>query len=226
MVSSLTYIFLSFSSSSSYQLLKFFYKLAYLGVLESFGIIIYRSYKNKLSTLSVSLFLVDDNLQYTYDALIWFLMPVTYGISLLPFILFSIFHCLVYLKNVILPIFAEHNGSKQNNYFSNLILQIANFITSNNESSLIYSANLELIVFAFILFKAVIFSKYSWYLVILYSVFVKLRFDKSPYTRSAVKAHEVRIDGLISDPRMPPSIKQGWANFKNMIYTANPSKKF
>lgn len=151
----------------------------------------------------------DDNFQYTFDAIIWFFAPKT-TLSLSPFLIFAVFHVLGYVKNLILPALNYPSTSP-------LLLKISSFIKNNNDRSLYYSANLELVLLAWLVVKALLFRKRSWILLGLYTIFIKLRQEKSAYTRAALKAYEVRIDGLLSDPRLPPNVKQYWAKLKSVL---------
>ncbi|GMM35130.1 nucleoporin [Saccharomycopsis crataegensis] len=184
-----------------------FFRLAYLGVIESFGIILYQSYKGRQPTLQ--LLFGDDNAQYTFDALLWFFAPVN-TLSLAPFVIFSLFHSLTYIRNQILPAL---NYSQT----TSTLGKISTLITNNNDSSLVLVANLEFFLLVVLIFKALFFMKRSWIILVGYTLFMKLRYEKSVYTKAVLKAYEVRIDGVFSDSRLPPNAKQYWAKLKAVL---------
>lgn len=204
LISAISYLFSFRSSGATPEIL---YRLAYVGVLGSYGLIIYGTVKTR--TVKLAALLADNNVQYAFDALIWFFAPRTV-LSLAPFILFAIVHVLGFLQEQILPALNYPSTS-------GLSVRISSLIKNNHERLLNYSANFELILLVVLIFKALIFAKRSWIVLVAYSVFVKLRYESSVYTRSALKAYEVRLDGVLSDPRLPVQVKQLWAKVKSVL---------
>ena len=52
---------------------------------------------------------------------------------------------------------------------------------------------------------------------IIYAHFVRMRFFQSAFTREAIIAATVKIDGYANRPDMPPIVKQGWVTFQGLI---------
>jgi hypothetical protein len=52
---------------------------------------------------------------------------------------------------------------------------------------------------------------------IIYAHFVRMRFFQSAFTREAIIAVTVKIDGYVNRPDMPPIVKQGWGTFQGLI---------
>jgi hypothetical protein len=52
---------------------------------------------------------------------------------------------------------------------------------------------------------------------IIYAHFVRMRFFQSAFTREAIIAVTVKIDGYANRPDMPPVVKQGWVTFQGLI---------
>lgn len=166
------------------------YRLAYVGCLESFGIILYQSYKS--SKPDVYTLLADSNFQYTFEALLWLCAPRNL-LLLVPFAVFSTFHVLGYLKNVLLPAVGANKA---------LSARFSSFIAGNNGRLLVFVANVEFVLLLHVLLRALFFRKRAWIVLVVYGFFMKLRFDRSPYTRGVFKEYEVRLDGIFADPRM------------------------
>ncbi|QPG75515.1 hypothetical protein FOA43_002870 [Brettanomyces nanus] len=76
---------------------------------------------------------------------------------------------------------------------------------------------MELATFAYITFKALIWSKGYWISFVLHGFFMRLRYEKSIFTRTCFKKLEVRIDGLTSHPALPPVVKKYWIDLKTQL---------
>ncbi|ODV59828.1 uncharacterized protein ASCRUDRAFT_76779 [Ascoidea rubescens DSM 1968] len=194
---------LSFKSNS---LTKFWYRLFFLGVIESFGVIIFQAYKS--GPFNVKKILNDDNVQYLYAALLWLFSPIT-TLALFPFIFFSIFHTLTYSRACLFPALNIQSDSA-------ISKTIANFIRTNNDKSIRLAANFELILFVWLFFKLLTFKSSAWLDFILYFFFIKVRYEKSVFSRETLSEWVVRVDSLVADPRVPPQIKNYYTEFKTI----------
>ncbi|OUM54393.1 hypothetical protein BVG19_g3776 [[Candida] boidinii] len=201
--------FLTYRSTNS-KLNYSSYKLMYLSIIESFGIILYQSYKSKNLKIDKPLELLkNDNIQYISIAICLFAFIPIITISSFPFLLFSTFHSLTYLKSSLLPILPFNSN--------NICNKITNFIKKYNVISMQYSSVIELLTFIYILVSGLFWRKGYWISTIFYGLFIKLRFDTSKYTRDTLKIWEVNLDGLLSSTSIPPQIKQGWFSFKTLL---------
>ncbi|SCU83469.1 LAME_0C05292g1_1 [Lachancea meyersii CBS 8951] len=198
------------------------YRVLYLGVIESFGIIIYQQHfkhrgqpsgatgTNGPAPTLAQLLLRDDNSMYVAIAVMWFLTP-RLTLTMIPYVVFSFFHFLTYLKSVLLPQVFEIGPN------SRLTVLIDNFIRENNDRSMVWSSFSELVCVAVVLVRALLWYPRSWIVALVYCLFIKIRYETSPYTRSGVKRWEVRLDGLMSHSGVPAAIKNAYVHFKNNV---------
>ncbi|SCU99949.1 LANO_0F04478g1_1 [Lachancea nothofagi CBS 11611] len=215
------FYFLTFRGGAS-GLHNSLYRVLYLGVIESFGIIIYQQHFKHRSQASGTagaagptptipqLLLRDDNSMYVAIALMWFLTP-RLTVTMVPYVVFSFFHFLTYLKSVILPQVFEIGPD------SRLSTIIDRFIRENNDRSMVWSSFSELVCVIVVLVRALLWYPRSWIVAVVYCLFIKIRYETSPYTRSGIKRWEVRLDGLMSHPGVPVALKNGYVHFKNNV---------
>ncbi|CAM9024000.1 unnamed protein product [Wickerhamomyces anomalus] len=183
------------------------YKFVFIGALDTFGIVLYENlskYKTTTGSLSYGLLLQDDNVHYLYDGLIWLILPRR-TLATAPFLFFSIFHVLSFSATEILPAL---------NVSSALNAKVSNFAKIHHERSRRLAANFELLLLIQLIFRALFWRKGSWISLILYSLFIKIKTERSVFTRSTLKNWEVRIDGLVSAQNVPPVVKAQWGSFK------------
>ncbi|KAG7879094.1 hypothetical protein KL937_003507 [Ogataea polymorpha] len=201
--------FLTYRSRGSFH--KFSYTLIYLSVIESFGIIIHQSWKaGSLKLNNPKVVLADDNVQYILIALALLLVLPVISLSIFPFVFFSFFHCITYIRGAVLP----KLGLKNQEALAN---KLGSFVANYNDLSMYYAANFEISTFVYIVFRALLWSKGFWIALVVYGAFIKFRYEKSIFTRSCFKKLEVRIDGLLSHPSVSPQIKQYWINAKSAL---------
>ncbi|KAK5960019.1 nucleoporin POM33 PWA37_002505 [Arxiozyma heterogenica] len=194
----------------------FLYRLIYVAVLESFGIILYQHYylKNNssfnLDSIKKSL-LNDENFYYFILAQIWLFMPAN-KLSILPYFIFSLFHGLRYLQTVFLPQVFQLDQSNP------WIVKIQSFVKNYNERCLYWVASVELVILIQVIFKALLWYERSWICLIIYSIFLKIRYENSKYLTSVFSQWRVRMDGIISHPSIPPTVKKFYNTLKlNLI---------
>lgn len=194
----------------------FLYRLIYVAVLESFGIILYQHYylKNNSSfnfDLITKSILNDENFYYFILAQIWLFMPSN-KLSILPYFIFSLFHGLRYLQTVFLPQVFQLDQSNP------WIIKIQSFVKNYNERCLYWVASIELVILIQSIFKALLWYERSWICLIIYSIFLKIRYENSKYLTSVFSQWRVRMDGIISHPSIPPSVKRFYNTLKlNLI---------
>ncbi|GEQ68895.1 hypothetical protein JCM33374_g2564 [Metschnikowia sp. JCM 33374] len=187
---------------------KFWYKLAFLGVIESFGVLIYQSIKK--AGVNPKLLLKDDNVHYLFLAVVLFFYSPYVLLTLSTFALFSTFHVLSYSKNVLFPAF----GIAESHPLSE---KVGNFITANNNNSIALASLLEVYTVAWLLVRLITFRKNSLIPFLVYVVFIKLRFEKSTFTRNAFKSVELKLEGLINQTGAPAA-KNAWVSVKSVFH--------
>lgn len=82
---------------------------------------------------------------------------------------------------------------------------------------MVFSANVEFGVLFYLILSTLTFHKAAIFQLAVYFAFFKLRYNTSQFTRHAVKQMEVRVDGLVSHPSVPPFVKQTWISGKRII---------
>lgn len=188
-----------FPSASQY-----WYKTALLGVLESFGVLIYQSVTK--NGFSVSLWLRDDNVQYLALALVLFVHSPYVALTLSTFFLFSTFHVLSYAKHNLLPAMGIPDAHP-------VSARIGDFIAANNNKSIALAALLEVYTGAWMFLRVIAFRAVSLVPFLAYVVFLKLRHEKSQFTRAALKSVELRMEDLVNMSGNPMA-KEAWVNVK------------
>ncbi|CAO3654170.1 unnamed protein product [Mucor fragilis] len=93
--------------------LGFFYRLAYLGVIASYGIVLWNSYKPLTNNESYfKRMLLDENFQYLIVA-VFFLFSRRVAVTLIPFFIYSVFHVLDFVDADLIPQLAPHQTKIQ-----------------------------------------------------------------------------------------------------------------
>lgn len=199
---------------------KFWYQLIFMGVVESFGILIYQLILKKGGKLSV--LLKDDNVHYFWLGANMLLLRPYVLLTTLPFALFSLFHILAYVKGYILPLFKldEHPINSQ----------ISEFINNNNLKSIQFASLLEIYTLIWLFVRVITFRKRSLTPFIIYLIFTKIRFEKSIFTRNYIKSLELKVEDLVNQSNVP-IVKQSWIHLKQFnkkiggIYLVNDYTK-
>ncbi|KAJ2324861.1 Transmembrane nucleoporin [Coemansia sp. RSA 2702] len=80
-----------------------YYTKAYMGALMSYTIVIYKTYgPPQLNLAFVHRLIVDENVEYLLLAFFWLVMrPMV--VTLLPFVVFSLFHVITYARSTLIP---------------------------------------------------------------------------------------------------------------------------
>lgn len=183
----------------------FWFYLATLGIIESFGILIFQLVSKK--SLQVSGLLKDDNTQYFLLGCFFLLLRPHIMLPLLPFGLFSAFHVLAYTRGHLLPVFGLAD--------SPIAAQVGHFVNNNNTKSIQVASLLEIISWVWLLVRVITFRKRSLTPFLVYSLFLKLRFEKSVFTRNHVKRLELRIESAVNNANNP-TVKNIWIQFKDV----------
>lgn len=191
------------------------YKSIFVDALVAFGIVLYQNraafYSNK-GSFQIRSVLQDDNTHYFYNASIWLLLPKQSSLSIVSYVSFSTFHVLTFLSNLLFP--ALNLPERING-------PIIKFTKEHHELSRLIAANSELLLLIVLIFRSFLFKKYSWISLGLFAVFIKVKIEGSIFTKSILKNWEVRVDGLVSSPKVPPAVKSTWVSFKRVLKNIN-----
>ncbi|RKP30254.1 hypothetical protein METBISCDRAFT_16699 [Metschnikowia bicuspidata] len=186
----------------------FWYKAALFGVVESFGVLVYQTISKK--GVSVTQLPRDDNVQYLVLAVVLFVYSPYVALTLCTFVLFSTFHVFSYLKHYLLPAL----GVSESNA---VCVRMGEFIAANNNSSIVLASVLEVYTTVWMLLRVLTFRKGSLVPFLAYAVFLKLRFEKSQFTRNAVKSVELKVDDVVN-MSCQPALKDNWVKVKGVFH--------
>ncbi|KAI9481259.1 MAG: hypothetical protein EXX96DRAFT_566031 [Benjaminiella poitrasii] len=212
-----------FLSMALFHSLGLFYRVAYLGVLISYGIVLYNSYKPFNSQqLYFKKMLMDENTQYFLIAL-YFLFTRRIAITLLPFVMYSTFHVNDFGKNNLIPCLPASAQTKWP-----LISTVKKMDTGKLYEQLmpivskieIYGIMTRLILGLFV-FRSSLFS------VILYAQFLHMRYYMSPYTRQILTDLGLKFDQFLTPPtahpKVPSAVINVYAKAKEIIFKSKAS---
>ncbi|PIA13476.1 hypothetical protein COEREDRAFT_83445 [Coemansia reversa NRRL 1564] len=88
-----------------WQVANWYYTKAYMGALMSYTIVIYKTYgPPQLNLAFFHKLVVDENVEYLVLACFWLVMQPIF-VTLLPFVVFSLFHVITYTRSSIIPMF-------------------------------------------------------------------------------------------------------------------------
>lgn len=188
----------------------FWYNLAVFGIVESFGILIFQLIRK--SGVSKNL-LKDDNVHYLLLGFLFLVIRPYILLPILPFQLFSLFHVLSYTKSYLLPVFG-HNET------SSLSKSISSFINSNNQKSIQLATLLEFGSLVYLFVRVLLFRKRSLVPFAIYTVFIKLRSEKSALIRNYFHVVGAKIDG-VAEGLNNANVKGVWSTVKTFFAKVN-----
>ena len=93
---------------------------------------------------------------------------------------------------------------------------IGRFVKEYYDASMTLVASLELALWFRILFSAILFTKGSWILLAIYTVFIRARYSQSSFVQGAVGQFSNRVDALVANQSVPPAVRQGWETIKGV----------
>lgn len=160
-------------------------------------------------------------------ALVWLFFPQI-PLALLPFMVYSVFHVATYTRTNLIPtIFptspspapsaASPGGSKapaKSNAYADMI---GRFVKEYYDTSMMLVASLEIFLWFRLLGSAIIFTRGSWILLVVYSVFFRARYSQSSFVQGAILNLGRRIDAVVAQQSTPPMARQGWETVKRAL---------
>lgn len=186
---------------------KFWYKVALVGVVQSFGVLIFQTVKKNGTNIKV--LAKEDNVQYLFLGLVLLFFSPYVLLTLSTFFLFSTFHVLSYTTHYLLP--ALHIPDTHP-----LSVHLSNFVAANNNKSIGLASLLEVYTLVWLFVRVLAFRPVSVVPFLAYVVFIKLRFEKSAYTRNAFKSLELRVEDVVTKSGSPVA-KNGWVQAKGVF---------
>jgi len=209
----------------------FWYKLAFLGGIMSYSIVVYKSLGvPQPNAAYVRKALADENFQYFLLAMFWwFTKPVP--LALLPYATFSLFHALTFTRTNIIPkIFpptpapGQAAERTQQHPFAK---SIHAWVKANYDSAMRSVAWTELVIFVRVLLGAIFGFipflsnkmpfKNSLLTPLLFAHFLRLRYYHSNFTRQVISTTDAYVNNYTSGPDAHPLVKQVWTPFRAAV---------
>lgn len=143
---------------------------------------------------------------------------------------YSIFHVATYTRTNIIPTVqpaqqtsppsASPSNSRPSTKSSPYADMIGKFVKEYYDASMTLVASLEIFLWFRVLFSAIIFTKGSWILLAIYTVFVRARYSQSSFVQGTVGQGVARVDALVANQSTPPAVRQGWETVKGLMRQA------
>ncbi|KAI8646760.1 hypothetical protein BD408DRAFT_409688 [Parasitella parasitica] len=193
--------------------LGFFYRAAYIGIVASYGIVLWNSYKpltnNEIDCKRV---LLDENTQYLIVA-VFFLFSTRIAVTLVPFFIYSVFHVLEFVNADLIPNLAPHQAKLQST--------INDIAAKHHDTSMALAAKVEVcgvmtrLVLGLFVFQSSILS------VLVYTQFLRMRYFMSGYTREFLTQLGTKADKALTPPtahpKIPPAVINAYATIKEKL---------
>lgn len=213
----LTYV--TFKTASGWA--RFNYRTAFVAAAATYGIVVYKAQRARArqgkGQGGVAALAADENVQYLGMALLW-LFSFQVPLAILPFAVYSVFHVATYTRSNLLPtISPQPQGSKQTSGFAD---SIGRFVKEYYDSSMTTVAILEILLWFRLLVSAILFTKGSWILLAIYTVFFRVRHSQSTFMQSAIHQVTARADATLANQNTPPAVRNAWEQIKGAISQA------
>lgn len=162
----------------------------------------------------------------TVISLVW-LFSRQIPLALLPFSVYSVFHVATYTRTNLIPTFqspkpasATPAGAAAPKQTSGLGAAIGRFVKEYYDTSMMLVAGLEIALWGRLLISALTFSRGSWILLGLYTVFLRARLHQSTFVQGVFHQLAARVDQQVNQPNIPPAAKQAWGTIKGVTRQA------
>ena len=160
-------------------------------------------------------------------ALIW-LFSRQVPLALLPFTVYSIFHVATYTRANLIPTIMPPQSSAASGASpggrpatkSPLADTIGRFVKEYYDASMTLVASLEILLWFRILLSAITFTKGSWILLAIYTVFFRARYSQSSFVQGAIGHATARVDATVANQNIPPVVRQVWQTAKGLVRQA------
>ncbi|GAO46443.1 hypothetical protein G7K_0674-t1 [Saitoella complicata NRRL Y-17804] len=181
------------------------YRLAFIGAITTYGVVLYKTYVNKIQTLDINFIgrlLRDDNALYFGVAVYW-LLTSRVSVALVPFATYSVFHFSTYLRNNVIPAVSPSLSK------SPLSTKITAFVDANFPHAMRFVAVFELVAITIRLaLPLVLFRVRAIFTLLLWVMFLRFREASSTQMRDAVVRSGQWVDHLCLQPGTPDVIRR------------------
>jgi hypothetical protein len=156
-------------------------------------------------------------------ALVW-LFSSQYPLAMLPFGVYSVFHVATYTRTNLIPTISSppapapgaSPSAKPAHKNSALSESIGRFVKEYYDLSMGLVAILEIALWFRLLLSAIIFTKGSWILLIIYTAFLRARYAQSSFVQGQFRDLAARIDMLVGAQGTHPAARQAWGTIKGV----------
>lgn len=206
------------------------YTATYLGAIISYCVVVYKSFGvPQLNKAYIQRALMDENVQYLFLAVYWFMSKPIF-ITLVPFVTFSLFHVLTFLRTTVIPIvFPSASPAPGANQAAagapaaspaappaKTAKFIQSWVKANYDPAMRFVAYAEVAIFARVLFGALLFRN-SLMAPLFYAHFLRLRFYMSSFTRAAFQHVKTVLDGYTQHQSCPPVVRKAYLTLTDLI---------
>ncbi|CEG72222.1 hypothetical protein RMATCC62417_07813 [Rhizopus microsporus] len=195
-----------FSSVLSFHANPVYYKRAYMGALLSYAIVIYNSIRANKEAFDIHI-LCDENVHYFVIAFYWYSAPPI-AVTLIPFVIFSIFHMLTYTRTNIIPLFIPKKKNTQGLFIEKIDHQIKLFTERQHNTAIKLAAYIEIIVISLRLVLGIFMFSTSILSIIVFIHFLRLRYYLSNESREAMHQISYHMDQWLLMPKEKRSTTQ------------------
>lgn len=207
--------------------LRHWYTIAYLGAIVSYGVVVYKSFGiPQLSKAYIQRAAFDENVQYLLLAVYWWFNKPIF-LTLVPFVTFSLFHVLTFVRTTVIPMVFPHSSSAPARAEGAAAAPpapaparaakfIQTWVKANYDPAMRFVAYSEVAIFARVLFGALMF-KNSLLAPLFYAHFLRLRFYMSSFTRGAFQHVGSVLDGYTQHPKCPPAVRRAYLMLTDLI---------
>ncbi|KAI8824102.1 uncharacterized protein EV422DRAFT_584382 [Fimicolochytrium jonesii] len=190
------------------------YAKAYYGTLLSYGIIMFKAHGNpQISMGYLTNVLRDENSWYFLSALYWVTSKPLVA-TLFPYVTFSLFHSLNYIRSDVLPALLPPSTSSITPKIRDTILRL---VKTYQHTALRYVAYVEVWTIMPVVTIGVLFGWTSFFAPLMYARFLMFRYHSSPLTEQAFVELRQKLDATASDPRVPAIVKKFYEGARDAV---------
>ncbi|RHZ76467.1 hypothetical protein Glove_197g50 [Diversispora epigaea] len=211
-----------------------YYYTAYLGAMLSYGVVVYKSagipqpnweYFQRLNR--------DENVFYLGLAVLWFFnTPVI--VTILPYATFSLFHLITYFRTNILQTFfppprQPHSSrvpqtSQYEKWANSTSKFISTWVHQNYDQAMKTVSFFEVVVITAMLIWNVLTFKLRLYILLVYFLFLRIRFHMSKFTAQTFHNVGNFLDKSLlppsASPNIPPYVTKAYLHAKSAVIWA------
>ncbi|EPQ27359.1 uncharacterized protein PFL1_05279 [Pseudozyma flocculosa PF-1] len=204
------------------------YAATYIGAITSYCVVVYKSFGvPQLSRPYIQRALMDENVQYLFLALYWFMTKPIF-VTLIPYVTFSLFHVLTFVRTTVIPMAfpsatpapAAAGGNaapaQPASAPAKAAKVIQGWVKANYDPAMRFVAYAEVAIFARVLFGALLFRN-SLLAPLFYAHFLRLRFYMSSFTRAAFQHVKTVLDGYTQHQSCPPVVRKAYLTLTDLI---------